>query len=74
MDTLQQELSRLSATLKEDLAHPTSDSVVRVAAAHNALRALPPAPASELRAECLLDVAHYFYVSGLRLVEVVVGL
>jgi putative two-component system response regulator len=70
MDTLHQELSRLSARLKEELAHPTSDSVVRVAAAHNALRALPPAPASELRAECLLDVAQYFYVSGQTMLAV----
>jgi putative two-component system response regulator len=69
-EALEFKLSRLSESLKEELAHPKSDSVIRVAAAHNELRALPQAPPSALRAECLLDIAHYFYVSGQTLLAI----
>jgi hypothetical protein len=38
-DALERKLFDLSESLKEELAHPKTDSVIRVAAAHNELRA-----------------------------------
>ncbi len=69
-DAPELQLSRLSERLKDEFAHPKTDSVIRVAAAHNELRALPQTPPSALRAECLLDIAHYFYVSGQTLLAI----
>jgi len=69
-DAPELQLSRLSERLKDEFAHPKSDSVIRVAAAHNELRALPQTPPSALRAECLLDIAHYFFLSGQTLLAI----
>jgi hypothetical protein len=57
-------LRAIATRLKEQLAAPNAESLTEVAAAHIALRALPPSAVSALRVECLLDVAQFFYLSG----------
>ncbi len=58
------ELAAIAHRLKAQLAAPTAESLVEVAAAHIALRALPAHVVSATRIECLLDVAQFFYLSG----------
>ncbi|MDZ7652675.1 MAG: HD domain-containing protein [Burkholderiaceae bacterium] len=57
-------LQVIAVTLKRQLAAPDAESLVKVAAAHNELRRLPSGLVSPARVHCLLDVAHFFYISG----------
>jgi HD-GYP domain-containing protein (c-di-GMP phosphodiesterase class II) len=63
-------LERIGAELKTQLATPTDESLVQVAAAHMALRKLPPDFVSSARVDSLLDVAQFFYISGRTLLGV----
>jgi putative two-component system response regulator len=60
----EQRLAALKQRVRAELAAPTSDSIVRVAAVHNELRTLVSTAPSGLLVECLLDVAQFFNVSG----------
>lgn len=60
----EQELVEIARSLKAQLATPNAESLVVVAAAHTALRNLPPSLINPTRVDCLLDVAQFFYVSG----------
>jgi putative two-component system response regulator len=57
-------VAAISIVLQRQLAAPDSESLVKVAAAHNELRRLPANYVSASRVQCLLDVAHFFYISG----------
>jgi putative two-component system response regulator len=57
-------LLRIAAILRAELASPSEDSVIRVAAAHNELRSIGRDIARQALADCLLDVAQFFNVSG----------
>lgn len=63
-DQAQQDLLAIAERLKAQLATPSSESLVVVAAAHTALRNLPTSLVNPTRVDCLLDVAQFFYVSG----------
>jgi putative two-component system response regulator len=64
------ELVAIASRLKAQLAAPSAESLTEVAAAHIALRALPPGAVSATRIECLLDVARFFYLSGRTLLGI----
>lgn len=59
-----EKLAAIASTLKRQLSAPNDESLVVVAATHMELKKLPPDVVSESRAECLLDVAQFFYISG----------
>jgi HD-GYP domain-containing protein (c-di-GMP phosphodiesterase class II) len=64
------QLAAIASRLKVQLAAPSAESLTEVAAAHIALRALPPNALSATRVECLLDVAQFFYLSGRTLLGI----
>jgi putative two-component system response regulator len=63
-DSVDAALLSIRARLSAELSHPSDESVVRVAAAHNELRRLSISIPSQTQIDCLLDIAQYFYVSG----------
>lgn len=63
-EAVELELDNIARALAKQLASPDAESLVAVAAAHNALRRIPPDELSAKRVLCLLDVAQFFYISG----------
>jgi putative two-component system response regulator len=64
VDLFERKLADVASILQRQLAAPDAESLVKVAAAHNELRRLPPSLQSGRRVQCLLDVAQFFYISG----------
>jgi putative two-component system response regulator len=61
---IESSLADLRERLQRELAASSPESLVRVAAIHNELRALPSDTGAATRVECLLSIAQFFYVSG----------
>jgi hypothetical protein len=62
--SIEEALRNIAARLRQELAQPSDESLIRVAAAHNELRQLPAGTPSVSRAECLIEIAQFFYLSG----------
>jgi putative two-component system response regulator len=60
----QERVNAITAEVRAEFRSPNDESIVRIAAAHNELRKLPATAVSALYAECLIEIAQFFYISG----------